>query len=262
MKAVTLGTHVRRTSQRQGGITTHSPFQTNVTTWVDPIVLDSEFDYDPVWAKCLELKVAPTVHSPGMGVGSRTTSNYVFNHVGHFAAANEAFCKGLVLSGVVDRFPALRFAFLEGGVGWACNLYNDLVEHWEIRNVDYLQRNLNPAILDRAKLGELLDRYGEKRFHGRLNDHLSREAYPPAEDLDDWRALNLKDPHKLADIFGRFFFGCESEDRMTAVAFNSRLNHFGIKLAARLQLGYGALRRYRHHEGACERLRGSSRTTS
>ena len=35
--------------------------------WLDTFCLDSEYDYDPVWAKCVELKVPPTFHSPGMG---------------------------------------------------------------------------------------------------------------------------------------------------------------------------------------------------
>jgi predicted TIM-barrel fold metal-dependent hydrolase len=35
--------------------------------WVDNLALDSLYDYDPVWAKCLELGVAPTFHSSSMG---------------------------------------------------------------------------------------------------------------------------------------------------------------------------------------------------
>ena len=32
----------------------------------------------------------------------------------------------LQVRGVSRRFPALNFAFLEGGVGWACSLYNSI----------------------------------------------------------------------------------------------------------------------------------------
>ena len=41
--------------------------------WIDSLGLDSAYDYDPVWEKCLELKVTPTSHSPGQGTpwGSR-----------------------------------------------------------------------------------------------------------------------------------------------------------------------------------------------
>jgi predicted TIM-barrel fold metal-dependent hydrolase len=87
---------------------------------LDTYGIDSEYDYDPVWAKCQELKVVPTFHGPGEGWGSRTSiSNYVYNHIGHFASANEAVCKSLFLGGVTRRFPQLKFLFLEGGVGWA-----------------------------------------------------------------------------------------------------------------------------------------------
>ena len=84
-----------------------------------------------MWAKCVELKVAPTFHSAAMGWGSRTSiSNYMYNHIGHFAAAGEALCKALFFGGVTRRFPALKFALLECGVGWACSLYADMIGHY------------------------------------------------------------------------------------------------------------------------------------
>ena len=99
--------------------------------WFDVFALDSEYDYDPVWAKCLELKVVPTFHTGTMGLAMRNSiSNFIYNHIGHFAASAEAICKALFLGGVTRRFPALRFAFLEGGAGWATNLLCDLVGHW------------------------------------------------------------------------------------------------------------------------------------
>src|ERR1041385_2636177 len=32
-------------------------------TWYDPLGIDSPYDYDPVWAKCLEVGIPPTFHS-------------------------------------------------------------------------------------------------------------------------------------------------------------------------------------------------------
>jgi predicted TIM-barrel fold metal-dependent hydrolase len=102
--------------------------------WYDVLGIDSPYDYDPVWAKCVELKFAPTFHSSSSGQGLRNSpSNFVYNHIGHFAAAGHAVAKGIFLGGVTRRFPELRFAFLEGGVGWGCQLFGDLVEHWERR---------------------------------------------------------------------------------------------------------------------------------
>ena len=37
------------------------------------------------------------------------------------------------MGGVPKRFPQLKFAFMEGGVGWARTLYCDLVSHWAKR---------------------------------------------------------------------------------------------------------------------------------
>jgi hypothetical protein len=48
--------------------------------WKDVIGLDSEHDYDPVCAKCLELNIAPSFHSGARRSGLRLSpSNFVYN---------------------------------------------------------------------------------------------------------------------------------------------------------------------------------------
>jgi len=57
----------------------------------DQFGLDSDYNYDAVWRKCLELGVAPTFHTGGRSFGLRNNpSNFTFNHIGHFAAAGHA----------------------------------------------------------------------------------------------------------------------------------------------------------------------------
>src|SRR5713101_3528390 len=115
LKSVMLGSLVRRpvkAAQKEGSFNRYA-------VWTDTLGIDSPCDYDPVWAKCVELKINPTFHSASSGLGFRTSpSNFVYNHIGHFGAAGEAVCKSLLLAGVTRRFPTLKFAFLEGGVGW------------------------------------------------------------------------------------------------------------------------------------------------
>ncbi|HHQ15053.1 MAG TPA: amidohydrolase, partial [Chromatiales bacterium] len=54
--------------------------------WVDTLAIDSLYDYDPVWQKCLDLKVPVTAHAIGQGIGMRRSiSNYMYNQTGHFA---------------------------------------------------------------------------------------------------------------------------------------------------------------------------------
>jgi hypothetical protein len=41
----------------------NDPDTARFAVWYDVLGLDSEYDYDPVWAKCVELGIAPTFHS-------------------------------------------------------------------------------------------------------------------------------------------------------------------------------------------------------
>src|SRR6266566_455660 len=112
----------------------NDPDTARFAVWYDVLGIDSEYDYDPVWAKCVELGIAPTFHSASLNQGLRLSpTNFCYSHIGHFAAAGHATAKAIFLGGVTRRFPELRFAFLEGGVGWAGQLFGDLIEHWERR---------------------------------------------------------------------------------------------------------------------------------
>jgi predicted TIM-barrel fold metal-dependent hydrolase len=207
--------------------------------WLDMLALDSEYDYDPVWAKCQELGVTPTFHTVSKGVGTRISpSNAVYNHIGHFAVAAEAICKALFLGGVTRRFPKLRFAFLEGGVGWACGLYSDLIGHWKKRNPKALE-DIDPVNLNRQMLAQLFLRHGSKA----LADKLERwkpeaEAYSPrtadpGASLDDFAACAIEGAEQIRDLFvPNFYFGCEADDPANASAFNTRANPYRARLNA------------------------------
>ncbi len=204
--------------------------------WIDTFGLDSAHNYDPFWAKCVELKVAPAFHSSSMGWGARTSpSNYIYNHIGMFAASGEALCKSLFLGGVTRRFPSLKFAFLEGGVGWACSLYADLFGHWEKRNLDGLE-NYNPANLDRELMANLYQRYGGKMVEGRLDQldkvlGLLASTHEDPAMIDEWAACRIEQPEDIRDLFvPHFYFGCEADDPLNALAFNTKLNRYGARL--------------------------------
>jgi predicted TIM-barrel fold metal-dependent hydrolase len=212
--------------------------------WLDTHCLDSDYDYDKVWKKCVELKVAPTFHSVCLGMPSRTSiSNFVFNHLGHFAEAGQTICRALFMGGVTKRFPELRFAFLEGGVAWGCELYNDIFMDWRTRNIEFLP-NLDPKQLDWKVFGELCEEYGGPLFTERLERYRKGEAsdliagpLDPGQPLDEFAHCGVKSARDIRDRFVRnFFFGCEGEDRMTAIAFDSKKN----PLSARLNAMFGS----------------------
>ncbi|MCH2169827.1 amidohydrolase [Myxococcota bacterium] len=202
---------------------------------LDTLGLDSEYDYDPFWARCVELKVAAATHTPGQGWGSRRSiSSYMYNHIGSFAASMEAICKSLFMGGVTRRFPELSFGLLEGGVGWACTLYADIVGHWKKRNRDTIG-DLDPAKLDTELVMQLFEKYGGDRFNAdpdAIRTFFSKlEPEPPT--LDEWSACEIDRLEDIRDLFvPSFYFGCEADDPSVAWAFNERTNPAGAKLRA------------------------------
>jgi predicted TIM-barrel fold metal-dependent hydrolase len=204
----------------------------------DQFGIDSEYNYDPVWQKCRELGIAPTFHTGGRGYGERASpSNFTFNHIGHFAAAGHAVAKALFLGGVTRRFPDLRFGFLEGGVGWGCQLFADLIEHWERRGAKGIAY-MDPKKLDRPLLRKYVDQYGYAEIAAELD---RRDGWPAREEdeltggvpvLDDYAACEISRKQDWIDLFVTpFFFGCEADDRMNATAFG-RANPFRARINA------------------------------
>ena len=211
------------------------------TIWRDVLALDSDYDYDPVWDCCQQLGFSPTFHTGGRGYGLRISpSNFVYNHIGHFASTSEAVCKALFLGGVTRRFPQLNFGFQEGGVGWACQLFADLVEHWETRNKSALEA-VDPANIDVQAMVELAKTYGDSAMVDALSDPATLvDTAAPAttstgriENIDDFSACKIEQAHDISALFvDRFYFGCESEDKMNAWAFSARNNPFCTRLNA------------------------------
>jgi predicted TIM-barrel fold metal-dependent hydrolase len=236
LKAILMPSFVRRPI---AAVVRKSPEAARYAFWLDNFCLDSEYDYDPVWAKCRDLKVAPNFHSPTVGLGTRNSiSSFVFNHIGHFAASAEAICKALLLGGVTRRFPELRFSFLEGGVGWACTVYHDLVGHWQKRNTKALEP-YNPATRDERLMRTLFREYGGEHGDGmveRIDEDRSQLLWGAEEDparLDEWAESGVRSKEDIRDLFvPRFFFGCEGDDRLAALAFDRRRNPFGSRLNA------------------------------
>ncbi|MDG2336261.1 MAG: amidohydrolase family protein [Myxococcota bacterium] len=206
--------------------------------WIDSFGPDSPLDYDPVWTRCLELGVSPTFHSSAMGWGSRVSqSSYVSNHIGNFATAGEATCRSLFLAGVPRRFPELRFAFLEGGVAWGANLYCDLVGHFEKRGAGAIGQ-FDPRNLDSKKMQDWIRRYGADSVLRTIDDlePALRLLSDPEEDpasQDEFRHAGLSGPEDIRSVFAdQFFFGCEADDPMNAIAFDEKLNPMGARLRA------------------------------
>jgi predicted TIM-barrel fold metal-dependent hydrolase len=213
------------------------PEASRFVEWYDVIGIDSIHDYDPVWAKCRELKIAPSFHNGARSILLRNSpSNFCYNHIGHFASAAEATAKALFFGGITRRFPELNFAFLEGGTGWACSLYADLIGHWEKRKLDALE-NTNPARLDHAGLLAYAEKYAPpamleavRRGEG-LDDNGNGTGN--IADLDDYSRCEITRKEDFKDLYVKpYYFGCEADDPINAWAFNRKANPMGARLNA------------------------------
>ncbi len=203
-------------------------------TRMELFALDSEYDYDPVWARCVELKVAATFHTGLRERDVHSITNYVYNHIGFVGNSHARLAKALFMGGVTNRFPTLRFGFLEGGVSWATNLYADIVAHWEKRNGKAIHQ-YDPARLDRERVMELIAEYGDDRTRAKMEEmrrSISGQGARP-EVLDEFAACGMERAEEILDRFvSRFYFGCEADDTLNAQAFASTINPFNARLKA------------------------------
>jgi predicted TIM-barrel fold metal-dependent hydrolase len=228
LKTVNLGgTPYRRIPRFEDELPAVAPYVTRQEVFG----IDSDHDYDRVWAKCTELGVAACFHGKQRPT---SISSYVYNHVGAFAAGSAPICKALFLGGVTRRHPELNFGFLEGGVAWASTLYADLLSHWDKRNGEAIHE-LDPDRIDVDELLALVDEYGEDRHRtakDAIEAHL-RTSGPRPEYLDEFAACDIRRREDIYHLFvPRFFFGCEADSPHNALAFDQRINPFGARLQA------------------------------
>ncbi|MBY0399124.1 amidohydrolase family protein [Myxococcota bacterium] len=222
-KAVLIASYVRRPIPAFAKHAGDVPLE---ATWVDSFGLDSLYDYDPFWQRCLDLGISPAAHSGATGWdGHRSPSNYMFNHVGFFARPGETLCRSLFFGGVTKRFPKLRIALLEGGASWAVRLLHDLVGHYEKRNPKAIE-HYDPAHFDRQLFGELFERHGRRLAAMAAAGPDIQELGFGSNDrsaptVDEFAACGLESADDLPKRFvPNFFFGCEADDPLVHHAFD------------------------------------------
>ena len=102
---------------------------------------------------------------------------------------------------------------------------------------------MDPANLDHGLLEELAGKYGNedmvaavKERDNALDTVLSPKASQDVggiENMDDFSACKISQSSDISNLFvDNFYFGCESDDKMNAWAFNKKCNPFGAQLNA------------------------------
>ena len=108
---------IRRTVREYGfrGIFIR-PNHVNNRKWSDPY-------YDPLWAECEKLNLPVGFHEAGRVYLPQPAFFHIcstfsmFNTFG-FPFANMLACGDMIFGGVMERFPKLKVAFLEGNCSW------------------------------------------------------------------------------------------------------------------------------------------------
>jgi predicted TIM-barrel fold metal-dependent hydrolase len=255
-KVAMVGGLMRR---RVPALEAEQPEASKHVEWYDVIGIDSPHDYDPVWQKCRELRVAPSFHNGARSILLRNSpSNFCYNHIGHFASAGHAVCKALFFGGVTRRFPDLNFAFLEGGVGWACMLYADLIGHWEKRTGGDRETNPPDSTSGLLEWRGVRQRGGGGRSGPWGRPRWGLELTPHRRSRGPGRLLPVPDREE----------GGHSRPLRPALLFRLRGGRSGQCLGLQhqgkshggapqraLQLGHRPLRRARHGRGRSRGLR-------
>jgi hypothetical protein len=92
-------------------------------------------EFDRFYAEVQDLAVPLTFHEGGGGhegtLSSQRYSNYILTHAMSHSFEQMAACASMIVGGVLERFPRLQVAFLEGGCGWLPFWLDRLDEHVE-----------------------------------------------------------------------------------------------------------------------------------
>lgn len=182
----------------------------------------SDPDFLPVFAEAERLNVGIGIHgAPGFqlaGGSSDQLDSFTLVHVFANRSMQQMALASLTFDGVMERFPGLRFGFLEAGAGWFPDFLHTLHEHWEKRIL-----NFDPRV--EPKPAEFLvefAREGRRRRGGPLSQArnlmgmLFRESADPAS-ADELEAFRYEHPHLPRDPTeylerGQIFLTIEPDD--------------------------------------------------
>lgn len=119
------------------------PNHVNNRRWSDPY-------YDPLWEECQRLGIPVGFHEAGRvflpqpALAQFIPTFTMFNTLS-FPMANMLACADMIYGGVMERFPRLRVAFLEGNCSWLPWLLWRMGEYMErIGKAEYPEIKLEP----------------------------------------------------------------------------------------------------------------------
>jgi len=142
---------------------------------------------DPIYALAEELDVPLGFHAGGPRFAhQRFVDNYVQLHAIEFPFDIMFAVTNVICGGVLERFPRLRVAMLEAGVGWAPFLIHRLDEHYEKRPGEMPAITMEPSLY--LADGRLVISCEAEPDLGHTIDQLGEHVVAYASDYPHWDA--------------------------------------------------------------------------
>lgn len=176
----------------------------NDRPWHDP-------HYDPLWAACQELNIPIGFHET-TGSRMKAAGTDRFRDMGRVHISTHSMeqmlaCMDIIMGGVMERFPKLRFAFLEANCGWLPFWLHRMDEHYEWREPygemthltmppsEYFRRQGFAAVeCDESFVKHVVEAFGDDNLVTTTDYPHGDSKYPKAMDL--FMALPLSDSSK------------------------------------------------------------------
>lgn len=158
------------------------PNHVNGRQWSDPY-------YDPLWEECQRLGIpvgfheAGRVYLPQPALEQFIPSFSMFNTLS-FPMANMLACADMIYGGVMERFPGLKVAFLEGNCSWLPWLLWRMGEYMErVGKAEYPELKLKPI------------EYFQRQCYGAIECDEITAKYLPEFGLEDNVVFSTDYPH-------------------------------------------------------------------
>lgn len=181
------------------------PNMYNGRSWHDPY-------YDPLWATAQDLAVPIGFHEttgsrmPATGA-DRFPDDLGIAHIATHPIEQMMACMDIIMGGVMERFPRLQFAFLEGQCGWLPFWLGRMDDHYEWRGgcgemqhltlkpSEYFQRQGYAAVeVDEGFVSHVVEAVGDDRLVT-TSDYPHGDAKYPGG-MDQFMKLPLSDSSK------------------------------------------------------------------
>ncbi len=184
---------------------------------------------DPVWKKASDLGIPMTTHhgSGGgglMALGRERNKTWLGAHaMGHSFEAMAAIV-GLYTSGVFQRYPKLRWGFMEAGTGWLPFWLNQIHEHAERMEFLIPDVKLGKDVRDHFRGRYIVTAEADDPYVNNAMDAAGDNAVVWASDFPHF---DCSLPRLADEVRDRTDL---SAKRMKMLAVDNAVNFFGIKL--------------------------------